>query len=142
MSNADNAMRFAAGIRQFQAERYPALCLAVSQEFAWNGIEYVVFGTPWVTGHTRHNTQVGFFGPVTTEIAGVDPAGFNTVVRERGRIINAKPFQNLYISNPVPWSIALEARYGMFAAAMNRLAGEAQAIGARGYERWRAQHGP
>lgn len=141
MSNVDNAFRFAAGIHEFMAVRYPALCLSVSHDFAWQAIEYVVFGTPWITGHTRFNTQVGFFGPVTTEIAGVDPAGFNTVIRERTRILNARPFQNLHVSNPVPWSIALEAKYGMFRNAMARVAAEAKAIGARGYERWRLQHG-
>lgn len=141
MSNADNAARWHAQMRQTFIGRYRGIAASVAAEFADEAQRRMVRRMPVRTGHARANVQVNYFGPALSEIPSVDPAGGSTIAFNSAKIANAQPFQNIHISITIPYGERLEhgwsrqAPEGVVEPTLRELQAEARAIGARGADK-------
>jgi len=142
--NTENAKRFAAKILTFATERYPGLAAQISAEFAAEVITRVIPRTPVDTGRARANWQVAYFGAAVPQMWHTfDRGGAATIARELAKLKNLKPFQNVRISNALPYAIPLErghsrqAPAGMLAITLAEVRARAKQIGARGADKWR-----
>lgn len=103
-----NAFNFALDLRKFVDSIPEEMVKPVVQKFALHALDGVVMKSPVDTGRFRGNWNVSV-GRIDYSVSvETDKSGGATITKGAAVIEAAKPDQVIYISNNLPYSIALE----------------------------------
>lgn len=107
---ADNYREFAAELDAFADKVIPEQVQQVTQKVAMQALRGVVFKTPVDTGHARANWQTTLGEPTEEVTDRADTRREGNVAEQEGAavIARAEPFGSIWISNSVPYILALE----------------------------------
>lgn len=118
---ADNLREFVATLDRFKAKSAEAVSV-IQRKLAFDATRRLVKRTPvgnpdlwastppegYVGGHARRNWQVTVGAPAEGEVAGEDPTGVEASAAARPALAILPPYQQVWISNNVPYIERLE----------------------------------
>jgi len=125
----DNFREFSLEIDAINQVEFPQLVAKFQQKLGLEALRRVVLKTPVDTGRARANWQTSLGSPVEGVLNRVDPSGGVAIAEGTGVIVAVQPFQDIWLSNNVPYIISLEdgsskqAPAGMVAVTIGELQG-------------------
>ena len=99
--------RFLRDVGTFEAE-IPERLVTLQRAVALQVLTGVVPATPVDTGRARGNWVVAHGSSPSGETGTLDPSGSLAIARGQAEIAAIRPFESTYVSNDVPYIVALE----------------------------------